>query len=374
MKMLYGGLRWGQVTLGGLLGGILLVAGTLNAGADADTAPEKDSKVSVAKEAAPPKEVKNRIELQVQFDKSEYRPGEMAVCQVELVNRYDTPMLVAQPVSVKQVRHSNLHFRLMRKGDAPIYRRVPVVIHEPALVADVLAPRFESLQPGAGVLEKFAFVNLTRAEGEYVLYIEYESVAARDKGNGDSPDAKKDAQKSGVTVEFSVKGARLWQRDSNDLLTREEAIRVAKAKCGGEVTGARATLVETESSLLDWWVTLDRAAGGRVGYYVSPYGGFVRSQAPTLAVEPEEALKTLMDDRTRKFRELQSDRKSAPLKSFAQPGQPVGTPDAGTPGSAEGGMPGGPELSAPVEGGVPAGGTPPAGGPASASGGAGAGK
>ncbi|HPS00286.1 MAG TPA: hypothetical protein PLA90_01965 [Candidatus Sumerlaeota bacterium] len=375
MKMLYKKLRWGQVTLGGLLGGILLVAGTLGVGgADAESTPGKAPKAPVAKEAAPPKEVKDRIELQVKFDKAEYRPGEMVVCQVELVNRYNAPMLVAQPVSVKQVRHSNLHFRLMRKGDEQIYRRVPVVIREPALVADVLAPRFESLQPGAGLLEKFAFVNLTRAEGEYVLYAEYESVSARDKGNGDTADAKKETQKSGVPVEFTVKGKRLWQRDGNDLLTREEAIRVARAKCGGEVTGARATLVETESSLLDWWVTLDRAAGGRAGYYVSPYGGFVRSQAPSLAVEPEEALKTLMDERTRQFQELQSDRKSAPLKSFAQPGQPAGTPDAGAPGPAEGVAPGAPELSVPVEGGVPAGGPAPAGVSAPVAGGAGGGK
>jgi hypothetical protein len=327
------------MALWGILGGALLLAGVVSASAQSgsEAVPQEGEAAPKAKKVTPPKEEKDRIEVQVKLDKSEYRPGEMMVCQVELVNRYDTPMLVAQPVSVKQVRHSNLHFRLLRKGSEQMYRRTPVVIKEPALVGDMLAPQFESLQPGAGLLEKYAFVNLTRAEGEYVLYVEYESVTARDKGDGGAATAKKGTQKSGVSVEFAVKGPRLWQRDSNDLLTREEAIRVAKAKYGREVAGARATLVETQSSLLDWWVTLDRNAGdtpagenARVGYYVSPYGGFVRAQAPTLAVEPEQALKTLMDERTRKFREMQTERKSSPLKSLGPPTQP-GVENSGAP-------------------------------------------
>ncbi len=336
MKILRGGMQRGRVALLGVLAGMLVLAGS--AGAGAETAPQEEKAAPVTKKAAPPREQKDRIELQVRFDKSEYRPGEMVVCQVELVNHYDTPMLVAQPVSVKQVRHSNLHFRLLRKGSEPIYRRAPVVIKQPALMGDALAPQFESLQPGAGLLEKFAFVNLTRAEGEYVLYAEYESVTARDKGNGDAATAEKEVQKSGVSVEFAVKGDRLWQRDTNDLLTREEAIRVAKAKYGREVAGARATLVETESSLLDWWVTLDAPAGAnaRAGFYVSPYGGFVRAQAPALAMEPEQALKALMNERTQKFREMPTSRQSSPLKSPGQTVQPAaGTPNAPNPNAAK---------------------------------------
>ncbi len=297
-------------------------------------------------EAAPPEPKKDCIELQVRFDKSEYRPGEMIVCQVELVNRYDAAMLVAQPVSVKQVRHSNLHFRLARKDAEQMYRRVPVVIQNPPLAGDMLVAQFESLQPGAGLLEKFAFVNLTRAEGEYVLFVEYESVAARDNGAGEAASDKKEPQKQGVSVEFSVKGPRLWKRDTNDLLTREEAIRVAQAKYGRPTTGARATLVETESNLLDWWVTLDRQSGdvaageggARVGFYVSPYGGFVRAQAPALAVEPEQALKALMEERTRQFREIQ--RPASPLKSAAPAQQPPTGPPAAAPAEA-GGTPAG---------------------------------
>jgi len=104
-------------------------------------------------------------------------------------------------------------------------------------------------------------------------------------------------------VTLKVDGPTLFKRDRNGLLLKEEALRVAKEKYGKPVNSAEAVLRETETELLDWWVTLEKAPSDvgqgenrLVAYCVSPYGGFVRKETEPFTVDPDAFLEKEMQD------------------------------------------------------------------------------
>ena len=228
--------------------------------------------------------------MSVKLDKSSYFLGEMVVCTVELTNISDKPqeaVLLRMPYSSEYPRDSNLHFRVRSVSSWDVYRCPPIVVKH------LSSPYTVKVKPWEKVTTNFGFVNLTEAPGRYKLLIEYAGIPMRETDF--LAEERVPTLPLNDVLDLKVKKERLFSRDSCGLLVEEQAIWVAREKYGRSIAGARAQLVETDSDLLDWWVTLDKAPAdiregepACVAYYVSPYGGFVRGPASPMVGDVDE--------------------------------------------------------------------------------------
>jgi len=148
------------------------------------------------------------------------------------------------------------------------------------------------MSPWQSLSRKFAFTSLTDEPGVYHLLVVYNGIAQRES-----------AYREGALLEvptpvfarldYQVVGEVLFERDDAGMILEKEAIRVASEKYGRRLLSSKAVLVQTESDLYDWWVTLERdprylkqGTSPLISCYVSPYGGFVRGETDPFEMDP----------------------------------------------------------------------------------------
>lgn len=207
------------------------------------------------KQAAAP-----RLSVLATLEAETFRPGEAVVCTVKVTNEGDAP------APAGSLSAETLEFWFGPADTDLRYRREPVrSSKEKGFEAITIAPR-------QSVSRRFVLTRLTEEEGRFALHVLYspQGNVAGKPGLG------------GPAFLYQVDGQRLFRRDENGLIRKEDAIEVAKREVGGEVADARAKLVRNEAGFLDWLVTAEVKADGRVAqraFFINPYTGAVRVEA-----------------------------------------------------------------------------------------------
>ena len=228
-----------------------------------------------------------RFQIEIRLDKGVYRPGEMIVCALEVRNLQDRPARIVPPFSRRSKNESTLGFwRRLNDEGGEIVRRAPIEIPSRP------APPVVAIETRGTLTEKFAFVNLTEKEGDFSLQAHYNIHALEEEEGASSMEL---AVSSATAARFEVKGERLWRRDRDGLIVKEDALRAAKARYGDVFKSAHAVLHKNEAGLYDWWVTLERmpydVGPGEtkwIACYTSPYGGHVIETRKAAPVRPKE--------------------------------------------------------------------------------------
>lgn len=128
---------------------------------------------------------------------------------------------------------------------------------------------------------------LTRDAGVYVLTAQFDPDASAQEWENKAIGHKISAP----PIEFSVAGERAFQRDSEGVLLKADAIEMCPAELSRPIARAEALLVENEAGLLDWRVFAELAPEAlkgdeqeRLAWRVNPY--LVAIRGPTARSEP----------------------------------------------------------------------------------------
>ena len=195
------------------------------------------------------------LTVDASVDQASYRPGQAVVCTVSVANRGTTA------VTVPPLNCVTLRFWYGPTGTDTCFRRNPVVSPKEGPGENAV------LLPGTSIDRRFLLTQLTEKEGKYAFHILY------------SPGIPGDALKAATiapAVSFDVAGPVAFTRDSRGLVSKEDAIRVAREKAGTRVSGGNARLVSNEAGLPDWWVNVD---GGKKSFFVNACTGVVVADA-----------------------------------------------------------------------------------------------
>jgi len=201
------------------------------------------------------------LALAVSVDRATYRIGDPLVATVYLENK------TARAVEAPRFDTHSLKFTYGKKGLNARIRREPV--HSGAI-----PPKRRTVRPGGSVIRRFLFTRMTEEEGDYALLVSFKGAVADKTLIEDTVYSK--------PVEFRVSGEVGLKRDKvNGLILKTQAITLAKAKAGGEVTYARAVLMDLGRSGLFTWVVMltEKLPKDRVRKYavqVDAYTGKVR--------------------------------------------------------------------------------------------------
>jgi len=214
------------------------------------------------KEAAAP-----RLEVVATLDSVEYRPGEAVVCTVKVTNAGDAP------APAGSLSADTLEFWYGPAGTDLRYRREPVRSSkeegfEPCTIA-----------PKASISRRFVFTRLTEEGGHFALHTLY-SPGGNVAGKPGT---------AGPAFLYRVDGQRLFRRDENGLIRKQDALEVLRQEMGCDLTSAEAKLVRNEAGFLDWFVTAEAKGDGqplRRACFVNPYTGVIRAEA-----KPDAALR-----------------------------------------------------------------------------------
>jgi len=199
--------------------------------------------------------------LNVSADRETYRIGDPLVATVQLRNKTD------HVVNVPRFDAKSLKFMYGKKGQDARIRRDPV--HSRAI-----APRPRTVEPGSFVSRQFLFTRMTAEDGDYGLIVGFKGAVA--------DETVIDETIYSEPTQFRVSEEIGLKRDkANGLVLKSQAIELARAKAGGEVTFARAVLVELGKSGLFTWVVMltEKRPQDRVRKYavrVDAYTGKVR--------------------------------------------------------------------------------------------------
>ena len=210
-----------------------------------------------------------------------FRPGEGVICTVEITNLLDKPVDLLVPYSERQKIDSNINFFRKFKDGINVVRCVPVYSSKDKRHETI------TLAPHTSLKRPFIFTNITILPGLQLLQVEY-TPSSFEPNSTDTPVFS-------PFVEYKIAGERLWKRDPDGILLKEDAIRVAQKEYGKPVKSAEAHLIENEAGFLDWWVTLEKmpadVTGGisKLAYFINPYGAFVRQIAPVPPTQTEKA-------------------------------------------------------------------------------------
>lgn len=206
-----------------------------------------------------------RLELAVQDPV--LRPGEALVTRTELRN------ISGQPQAARLLGEESLEFFIVREGSPRKARR--------SFISSRYEKReeFVQLSPQQYLSRDFVFVNCTEKPGTYYIQALYNTEIARE-GSDYSPLAVSEP------VKYEVRGPRIFERGYADLITEEEAIRLAREELGRETVQEAASLIQNEAGFFDWWVllsldplTMRQGERPERAYFVNPYLGFVRGEA-----------------------------------------------------------------------------------------------
>jgi len=212
------------------------------------------------------------FQLILHLDKQTYRPGEAVQAVVQLVHP-DGPRAEVRALNADSVR-----FYFGRAGSPERMERQAVASKKEPLGA------MDALDAQTPLHRRFLLTRLTEFGGDFVVQAHYSSGGVQSKGQ--PPKVY-----SGV-VAVSVRGARLFERDPQGFLKKQEAIDLARAAAGSGARKAEALCIEDEMGFYKWWVNVHLAPADRVvSFFVDPYLGRVWHQAdkpfdPKLAQDP----------------------------------------------------------------------------------------
>ncbi len=232
------------------------------------------------------------LELSTALEKDHLLPGEPLLCTVTLKNNS------SHAIRVKQLDHTSLFFSFWPKGKGGKTENTTFVTPVFSTLLDTGAEI--SLQPHASMSRPFLFTTLTMQRGDFVLSAYHQQPVA-------------DGQKKTFarSVAYSVAGETAFaHRTVDGLLSRSDAIRLAKEAAAMPVAPADALMIIDESGFRKWWVNVGATAASAPAsapstamksYYIDPYR----------AVNWREAQPFTAEDRRSGTRELPKDSKVA---------------------------------------------------------------
>ena len=208
--------------------------------------------------------------------KSDYRPGE-AIKVAVLVQNVSGRALTARRLDASAVK---LAFGQVGDDETPVYQ-------EPVSSPTAKLGGMTRLEPGQWLDNQFVFTRVTHFSGALKGSITYDPNPPSGLPNGVAP--------YGEVMRINVVGKKLFDRDSAGLITKEDAIRVAKAQEQGRpVQDAKAIVIQDKGTgLYVTWVDLviDVPQGTELSsWLIDPYEGRALSKAkpfnPAAAEDP----------------------------------------------------------------------------------------
>ena len=207
------------------------------------------------------------LALTLKLDRSVYRPGEAVVATVKLKNQSSRKMLLRD---LDGVNGQSCSFWFYEASDAlTSLMRLPVrsLKEEPGKTTEV--------EPGESLERRFLLARLTEFSGPMRAQVHYNPNPPFTQFDPDAAASKVFSN----TVNFEVRGERLFERDSAGIILKEEAIGLAHAVAPGEVLAGEAIIFEDEKGFHKWYVNLrvrNGEEGGKVvAWFVDPYVGRV---------------------------------------------------------------------------------------------------
>lgn len=212
-----------------------------------------------------------KLTLTVTLDKAAYRPGEAALATVALTNN------TRSAYQVNRLNAKSVVFLFGRQSDPERMERQAVASEKERMDETF------SLAGGATEKRTFLLTRLTEFGGVMALQAHY--------APGGAAVAKTGPKVFSTVAPFKVAGARLFRRDPEGVLVKDEAIRLAKGQVKGEVESAQAIFVRDEMGFYKWYVNLKvKGAARLVGWFIDPYQGKPWHEAkpfdPQLAHDP----------------------------------------------------------------------------------------
>jgi hypothetical protein len=213
-------------------------------------------------------ETRAPLVLSLDLDKPEYRIGDTVVATVSVKNESSKAM------NALALEHRAVTFLSGEKGGSARIRREPVFSAE-------VPPEPQQMAAGECLTRRFLFTRLTERAGQHALIADFKSAAASGGLMATTVFS--------APAAFRVKDEVGVKRDpASGLILKAQAVELAKAGAGGEVTEARPVLAPLGQSGLYTWIVLMtvRMPDGtehKKGVQVDPYHGKVRpleSRAP----------------------------------------------------------------------------------------------
>jgi len=214
----------------------------------------------------------NPFDLIITFEKSEFRPGECVICTTYIYNKSD------EEQTIQKIDAQSFSFWVAPMDTNDVVRTEPVYSKKETFGQTAQLPT------KSGTQRKFLFTLLTEKEGNYKFQAIYQP----------EPTFIKNPKPELISkpVFFTVKGEKIFNRDADGILKKEDAINIAKQRAGLNVKETEAKLVENEAGFLDWWInlTMDSGKSGKEvkkAFLVNPYLCDIRKEAKPFTKKPE---------------------------------------------------------------------------------------
>lgn len=220
--------------------------------------------------------------LEATVSKDAYRPGEAAMATVTLTN------LSPRSTDVRSLNFASLQFYIHPISEKNLsLRRFPVYSALDSQPASQIS--MESLDSQGRISRQFLFTRLTEDPGDYTFTVAYDPNEPKLTLPGGKLKAEK-ARKPLVwsnALKYSVKGERLYKRDSKGIILKEDVLRIAQNASGMSPINSDARLFWNQEGFLEWWVKMDTGSTGQSqAWFIHPYTGRVIGPAP---LEPPAA-------------------------------------------------------------------------------------
>jgi hypothetical protein len=213
-----------------------------------------------------PPQYREVFEISLSASQTVAHPGESFIVHARLSSVGD------KPVRVRAMNADSVTFYWNAEGSPERLIRRPVA----SPLEDL--SETELLAPGQPAERDFLFTDVTPATGTFGLVAIYRSPV---KGRSESPMA------AALPVEYRVEGDRRFVRGPDGVISKEDAIAVARELLARPTVYESAALIRNEMGFFDWYVALtpdpQALAPGepaRRAFYVNPYLGVARMEAP----------------------------------------------------------------------------------------------
>lgn len=207
--------------------------------------------------------------LEVEIADEQCRPGEALIVTVTLTN------VSLERQVVRELNADSLTFHCGVLGGAG--RRIAYPVVSPKENLDQARP----LDPTETLTRPFLFTGVARTTGTFSLTAIYSTPV---RGRDESPMAVAPVKT------YTVAGGRAFTRGADGLISKTDAVRVARAHFGlGEVE-AQVVLIQNEAGLYEWFVALTEVSVAEPrarSCFIRAYLGDVRAEASVLNDVPE---------------------------------------------------------------------------------------
>lgn len=218
----------------------------------------------------------NDLILRVTLDRPVYRPGEAIVATVTVINTTDAT------ITIRGLNKANVTFSYGVEGGPRKVQRDPVFSSKEAAEVKETGGEVVDLAPGESRSRTFMITRMSRDPGDYLF------LASMDPFDRLQIEDRTGRLYSN-TIHFQVYGPPLFQRDTQGLLDKEDAIGLAAARTPGDIILTDAILIEDEMGFIKWWINIDYhdSAGQaqKTAFLVDPYRGAVWSPAKPFGPE-----------------------------------------------------------------------------------------